>query len=525
MKFDIGQLLFGSRRALQSAGTLTAGRIVELLKGPRSKAGTHVTPDSALRVSAFWQAINLLSGDIAKCDINVWRYFQPRGREVAKDHPAHRMLHVNIGGKTANTWRQVMMANALIYGNAYSRITWRGTRPVAMEFIPSRNCEPKFDETTGRTTYTVYHDADRRTTSEVEETMFHLKGLQIDIEAGLSLYEYARDVIGRQIARNDYQAEFFSNQAVPSGWFVHPGEMSEQAQERFLKGVERRHQGEGRRHRIGILEDGMKWQQLGINPIDAMLIEGLNLGRDEIAAIFNIPVHRLGNTARAAFNTLEEENKSYISTSLGIWFSRIEHEAEDKLFAPSEKDTMEYQVQFNRDQLATPSFAVRMNAHARVVLSGIRSVNEVREDEGWNPVPGGDDRLIPVNVQPQDTLLRSEAQDDDRIRGILERDIERMCDRLSQYIHRWAIVKGELPRGLDQLQEKHLRVLQDTFLPYCDDRQIVDELSEAILSAATSRWIQAANVLPDEVDRALERANGLLVGDMRKLCHEKLLEL
>jgi HK97 family phage portal protein len=509
---DIADRLF-PKRALQSAGTLTSGRIIELLQGRQSKAGVPVNVDGALRISPIWQGVTLLSGDVAKLDFNVWERLQPRGRRIALNHPTYSMLTGSIGSVTSNIWKQSIMANALLYGNGYSRIIFSGVQPVGMEFIPSRFVVPK--EMDDGVLYSVRRPPDFVEQRVMDFEMYHLKGLTIDAWGGLSLIDYARDTIGRQIARNDYNDDFFLNHAVPDGWFRHPAEMGDKALERFVKAVERRHSKQGNRHRLGVLEEGMDWVGMGISPEDMLLIEQLKFGRQEVAALLNLPPHKLGDETRAAFNTLEEENKSYHDSSIGVWLCRKESEANDKLFTEKEKRDRRFFTEFNRNQLFRPDFKSRMDGHARVVLAGIRPPNEVRDEEGWNPVPGGDERLIPLNVRPESQMpdARQRGHDTERLKKLLARDVKRMHERLSTYITRW-VNKGEFVRALELLTEKHSDVMRDALADYFDD-----DRTERILTSVKQRWIAAANKSDGgNINEAIDSANAAILNDIKEIC-------
>jgi HK97 family phage portal protein len=374
----------------------------------QSRTGVSVTPKTAMTVSPVWQAIDVITSDISRTPFLTYRESKDGGKERAIEHPVYRLLRRSVGDMTSNLWIARILGHALLYGNGYSRVHWRGSRIQKLEWLHRDWVEVVCED--GRMYYMVRYPRDRgdRIVRVPKAEMFHLVGLTLDDLGGLSLVDYARSTIGRQIAAEHFQDDFFLNSAVPDGFFTHPGEMSEGAQERFLAAVQRRHGGSGNRHKIGILEEGMTWNQAGINPVDAMLVDQLQFGIKDVARFFNLPPHKLGDESRISYNSLEQEEKAYYSGSLGKWISRFEFEANDKLFVDLELE-QGYFTEFLQDSWLKADTDARFNAYAVAISWGIMSRNEVRLRENLNPYEGGDEYLTPLtHQQPADDATDDE---------------------------------------------------------------------------------------------------------------------
>jgi len=506
--------LFQKRSIQNPAVPLTGKAIIEyFFGGSKSRSGTTVTTDAALGHSPVWQAVNLLSGDVSKLDLVAYRRLNPRGREEAINHPAYRLLRHNTGEVTSNIWLQSMMAQALLYGNAYSTIERTTTgRPLVIRFAPTRLVTPH--RTHGQVVYQIV-DADNPTKYETHsgDEVFHLRGLTLELLGGLSLVQFARDTIGRNLSMERYGDDFFSGSAVPSGFFKHPGEMSPEAQGRFLEAYRRRHATEGQRFRAGILPEGMDWMAAGITPEDALLVDQLKFGVLEVARIFNLPPHKLGDSSKIAYKSIEEENRAYHDSSLGIWLRRIECESDDRLFTEQEKETSAYFVEFNRDDLIRADFASRMVGYEKAVMNGIMTRNEARDRLQLNPLDGGDEPIIPLNMQqPSKQPLAGDRADDPatlRRRAKQREALVASLGLVAQRVMLWIGGKANNPNNflaqVNQIGARHQQLARDWLAPimgligleYGSQDDLTAAGTQRILSALEESLVEAAECTPE----------------------------
>lgn len=513
------------------AKAITASDILSYLgqSGTTSNSGIRITPRSAMTCSPVWSAVDLITSDVAKLPIPVKRLADDgRTKTIEKTHPVHRLLNRWTGRETPNIWVSRMLAHALLYGNSYSEVLWSGSRVRGLHWYRRDQVEPYWED--GQLTYLVAIDTkkDGRPDGETgirrvpPENMFHLQGLTLDEYGGLSIVDFARQTIGRHLAGENYTDDFFSNDATPSGFFEHPGEMSEAAQERFLTAIERRHRGAGRRHRLGILEEDMKFNAVGVSPKDALLVELLDWGVKDVARFFNIPPHKLGDSSRANYNSLEMENKAYFDSTLGKWVGRIEAEANYKLFLDSEIDDGLY-AEMQIDRWNRADTQARFAAYAVGIQWGIFSRNEVRQLEGLNPYDGGDEYLTPathtVGTEPaaddpeaelagDDEPLATDdpmpAGDDERSRALL-RDV--LVDRLSAAARLIGNAAGRAAKrernfmaAINELEQKHgaaVAGMIDAAVKVAGGEDRVADVSGRLFERAVTLFVEAAECQPD----------------------------
>ena len=351
-------------------------------------------------------------------------------------HPARFLLSKHTGEMSSQAWVASIVANAMLYGNGWSKIIRnRAGDAIELEFVPSVLVSvERLPNTLNRKRVHINHQ-ERGIETLPESEMFNLQGLSFSNLGGVPLIALAINTIGRMLSAEGFADDFFSNSGVPSGWLMHPMNMSQEAQERFIAAVEQRHSGPGKRHRIGLLEEGMTWQQTGIPPEDALLVDFLQMGVKDIARFFKLPPHKLGDDGKTSFNSVAEENRGYFNSCLGSWVNRFEAEANCKLI--SRRKWESHFVKFDTDEIFQAPFKERMEGNAVAVTNGILSRNEVREKEGLNPYEGGDEYLTPLNMSPgaepaEDMDPVADVGDDVRAaaRDVLSRTMRRGVRRI-----------------------------------------------------------------------------------------------
>lgn len=505
---------------------LTASAIFDYLGGgSRSAAGVPVNEKTALRVAPVWQAVDIISSDISRLPFCVKRDGPNGGYEVDKKHPASKLLTRWSGDTTPNIWFSRVLGHALLYGNGYSLIERRGNIPAALRWYRRSQVEPEWER--GKYFYLVQHETQKDGRGDLERVhpldMMHLQGLTVDEFGGLSLIDYARNTIGREIAAETFGDDFFSNNAVPSGWFEHPAELGDEAYKRFLASVERRHRGNGNRHKIGILEEGMQWKPAGVNPVDAMLIDMMKWGTKDVARFFNLPPHKLGDDSRVNYNSLEQENKSYFDSSLGKWVSRLLFELNAKLFTEDELD-QGYRVECDIDSWGKADTAARYQSYAIAIQWGILNPNEVRFMEGRNPYEGGDEYLKPLthggapdppapNADPaQDPPADppTEPQPDPAARAALYdivRDRVEAAARLLANAADRAAIKAMKQganylasiNGLDERYRSAVEGKLSAAVVAVNNGTSVTTLADKLIGAASARFVEASDCPADQL--------------------------
>jgi len=384
--------------------------LYDALAGSKSSAGVRVTEKSALNLSTVWAAVLIISQTVASLPLIVYRRRQPRGKTRVPEHPLFRLLHDQPNEEmTSMVFRETLEAHALTWGNGYAQIQRDGnTRPMALwPLSPEKTKALRNDA--GDIVYELSLPSGE-TEILPSRDVFHLPGLGFDGRVGYSVVRMARETMGLTKATETFGATFFANGSQVSGVLEYPGKINDEGKIALRKAWERLHKGAENAHRVAVLEDGMKWNQIGIPPDDAQFLETRRFQVEEIARWFNVPPHKIGHLDKATFNNIEQENIHFVVDTVRPWLVRWEQEIKRKLTMPSETDLFaEHLV----DGLLRGDQKTRYEAYTKGRNWGWLSANDVRELENMNPLDGdeGESYIVPLNMTPADALGSTPAPD------------------------------------------------------------------------------------------------------------------
>ncbi len=373
----------------------------------RTFSGKTVNERTALQTTAVYACVRILAETIASLPLHTYRYTD-RGKEKALDHPLYYLLHDEPNPEmTSFVFRETLMSHLLLWGNAYAQIVRDGRSqilslypllPDKMTVDRASNGELIYQYRTDRGLYLLHR-----------EEVLHVPGLGFDGLIGYSPIAMAKNAIGMSIAAEEYGSSFFANGANPGGVLEHPGVVKDP--KRVRESWNAVYQGSSNAHRIAVLEEGMKFQAIGIPPEQAQFLETRKFQINEIARIFRVPPHMLADLEKSSFSNIEQQSLEFVKYTLDPWVIRWEMAIQKALFLPFEKK--QYFVKFNLDGLLRGDYQSRMSGYATGRQNGWLSSNDIRELENMNPIPpelGGDLYLINGNMTKlQDAGLFAES--------------------------------------------------------------------------------------------------------------------
>lgn len=384
----------------------------ELFGTSESDSGELITVERCLQFSPLWQGITMIGGDISIIPTFVYRRLATGGKERDTRHPAYYLLRRKANRyMTANVWKQLTITQALLYGNAYSRIL-RDNAGRPRELIPLDPETTRLEETNqGLRYHTRINQTDRRF---MPDNVLHIRGLSLDGLNGLSLIEFGRNSVGRGLASERYSNKFFANSAMPRGLLTHPHKLNDEAFRNLRESWNKIYGTTQNAHRVAILEEGMTWTTIGVKPEDAQMIASMQFSVKDASRLLNIPPHRLGDDSRTAYNTLEQENLSYQQSTLGPWFCKLREEQYDKLLTEEEKRSDSHIIEEQRNAILAADAKTRNEVYTQGILNGYLSRDEVREFENLNPIPDGEGKtfFVPLNVKTTGEDEETEEVDD-----------------------------------------------------------------------------------------------------------------
>ena len=394
--------LFRNRDAPTNA---TSGSAYRFFMGG-STSGKRVNERSAMQMTAVYSCVRILSEAIASLPLHLYRYNEDGGKEKAIDHPLYFLLHDEPNPEmTSFVFRETLMTHLLLWGNAYAQIIRNGKGEIVALYplMPDRMTVDR-DEN-GQLYYEYQTSSDDAPTMKGSTVILrppdvlHIPGLGFDGLVGYSPIAMAKNAIGMAIACEEFGAKFFANGANPSGVLEHPGTLKDPAKVRDSWNAA--FGGSSNAHKVAVLEEGLKYTPISISPNEAQFLETRKFQIDEIARIFRVPPHMVGDLEKSSFSNIEQQSLEFVKYTLDPWVSRWEQAMIRSLLSQTEKPI--YFLKFNVDGLLRGDYQSRMNGYATARQNGWMSANDIRELENLDRIPaeeGGDLYLINGNMLP-----------------------------------------------------------------------------------------------------------------------------
>ena len=399
---NIFKYLFHSRD--KPKNYLPSGAYNVLFGGTSS--GKNVNERTAMRVTAVYSCVRILSEAIASLPLHLYKQIDKGGKEKAIEHPLYKLLHDEPNPEmTSFVFRETLMSHLLLWGNAYAQIIRNGKGQVVALYplMPNRMTVDR--DSNGRIYYTYsVNESDNpklRKLGQIRMTkdeIFHIPALGFDGLVGYSPIAMAKNAIGMALATEEYGAKFFANGASPSGVLEHPGNIKDP--DRLRESWNTLFQGSGNSHKIAVLEEGLKYQPIGISPNEAQFLETRKFQIDEIARIFRVPPHMVGDLDKSSFSNIEQQSLEFVKYTLDPWVTRWEQAIHRSLLLESEKT--DYFAKFNVDGLLRGDYQSRMNGYATGIQNGFLSPNDIRSLENMDLIPdklGGNLYLVNGSMQ------------------------------------------------------------------------------------------------------------------------------
>ena len=395
--------IFGMRSARDKPKDSYGGSAYSFFFG-RSTSGKNVNERTAMQTTAVYSCVRILAEAVASLPIHVYRYTDT-GKERVYDHPLYYLLHDEPNPEmTSFVFRETLMSHLLIWGNAYAQIIRDGSGRV-LSLYPLLPDKMEVDrDGHGRLFYTYTRNTDENPNfSEYgrvrlkPEDVLHIPGLGFDGLVGYSPIAMAKNAVGMTLACEEYGASFFENGATPGGVLEHPGVLKDPAKVR--ESWHSVYGGSKNAGKVAVLEEGMKYQQIGIPPEEAQFLETRKFQVDEIARLYRIPPHMVGDLDKSSFSNIEQQSLEFVKYTLDPWVIRWEQSLQKALLLPQEK--REYFVKLNVDGLLRGDYQSRMTGYSVGRQNGWLSANDIREMEDMNPIPaeeGGDLYLVNGNL-------------------------------------------------------------------------------------------------------------------------------
>lgn len=474
--------------------------------GGRSSSGIRVTSESAMRLAAVYACVTLLSKTFAVLPFGLGKPKKGGGSIPQPDHWLYKLI-ANRPNQYQDPfmWRQMCMGHLSLRGNIYNQI-FANRRGEVTDLIPRHPDRMKLEQFVNGDYRYRYKQLDGTDLILPRGQVWHVRGLSADGVIGLSPLALAREAIGRGLSAQEYGAQYFGNNGAPTGgWIELPGKFKTKAdRDSFTESWQNARTGEGR-HKTPVLDDGMKYHELGIKNDEAQFIDTMQFSVTDICRFFGVPPHMVADLTQSTNNNIEQQSLEYrLFTMLPIakaWESSISYE-----FLSDEADLA---PKFDLDELNRADSTARGNFYKTMFNLGAYSPNDIRESEDEDPFDGGEQRFIPVNMtvltpdmQPSTASADSATQgegdsppapapkpkpapkkkngavDTDRAVLLASAAAERIARRELAVVTKAAKVVMENPGALETAFEAHAHFIAealaidiDKAVDYCADRR------------------------------------------------------
>ena len=356
----------------------------------RTTSGKPVNERTAMQTTAVYACVRILAEAVASLPLHVYEYQDDGGKKLVHDHPLYYLLHDEPNPEmTSFVFRETLMSHLLIWGNAYAQIIRDGAGRVLglYPLLPDKMEVQRDDK--GSIYYVYSRNSDENPMFKEygniklkAEDVLHIPGLGFDGLIGYSPIAMAKNAVGMTLACEEYGASFFANGANPGGVLEHPGVLKDPSKVR--ESWNSVYRGVSNAHKIAVLEEGMKYQQIGIPPEEAQFLETRKFQINEIARLYRIPPHMVGDLDKSSFSNIEQQSLEFVKYTLDPWVIRWEQSLQRSLLLPGEKG--KYFIKLNVDGLLRGDYQSRMNGYAVGRQNGWFSANDIREMENMNPI-------------------------------------------------------------------------------------------------------------------------------------------
>jgi len=392
-------------RMAKNARITDSGELAKVITGAVSNSGTTVNSETAMRLSAVYACVRVLSESVAQLPLV---YYERKGdkKDRAAGQKLYSLLHDAPNSfQTSFEWRETKMAHLCLKGRAYSFIN-RSVTGEILELLPMMPDKVELTQNKDYSLSYVFTDADNKKIALRQDQVFRLTGMSFDGVNGISPIAYQRESLGISLATDQHTARSFKNGAKMSGILKHPATFKDkEVAKRVQESWDNRASGENA-FLTPVLEDGMDWIPVSMSNKDAQYIESRKFNVEDIARIFRCPPHKIGHLERSTNNNIEHQGLEFVTDSLMPWLVRWEQAITRDLLLPKQKTR--FFAEFLVDAIMRGDSESRGKFYTALWTLGALNPNEIRAKENMNPRDdkGGNEYVKPLNMGGNDAQIQ-----------------------------------------------------------------------------------------------------------------------
>ena len=397
--------------SLENPSIPLSAAFLSLGAGNYTDSNERVSEQSSLQVPTVLACTRIISEGIGSLPLRIYEKLD-RGQRPASAHPLYYLLSQEPNPEaTAVTFFTTLATHSVLWQNAYAEIERnKNGQPLALWVrVPWRTSPVRVNGRLMFKTTDTPNGAERLIDAA---DMLHFVGFSLDALTGTSLVMQARQSIGLALVAARFGARYYANGARPSIILQPEAPMSPEDMANLRLDMEALSTG-ANVHRVAALSNGIKIDQIKIDPAASEYIATRKFEREEIAAFFRVPGYMVGATDKALKATIEAQNMEFLTYTLRPWLERFEQELQRKLLPPVGRNSGKYAVHFYTDALLSVDKSTRTSCYTQGRNGGWLSINDVREMEGMETIPGGDTYIQPLNYENVATATEGVETDDE----------------------------------------------------------------------------------------------------------------
>jgi HK97 family phage portal protein len=369
--------------------------------GTPALSGVQVSPQTAISLTAVFACVNVIASNIASLPFIVYKRDKQGGREPDYDHPVYDLIGTEPNDEVGpfDFWSAIV-GQAVLNGNGYAEIERdEDGSPLCLHQMETDLTQllRGSDRRLYYRTQDVVNGVSSQPRDLLPENVLHIKSLSPNGLVGYNPITLARESVGGFLAAEKTGAAAFGNSSNPTGFIKVPGEVSDPARKNFRESWDRKHQGPYNASRIAFLEDGWEFVPLKVSLADLQYLEMRKFAPQEIARLFGVPPHKIGDLSDATYSNIEEQNLDFAMGTLRLWTERVAGEVNRKLFF--RKERRKWYAQHNMNSLMRGNSQAQSDYLTKLFAIGAVSVNDVCQEAGFNPIGKlGDKRFVAANL-------------------------------------------------------------------------------------------------------------------------------
>ena len=385
---------------------LTSAALIEVFGNQRTDAGVFVNEQNAQRVVSVYRAWSLLGGTIGSLPLRTFTGEAPGGDRWAGDesyllaYPGGRDSRNQPvpGTPTAMQFYETAAVHLLSWGNAYIVKRWSNgrTRVESLDLLMPSCVAPRWGSRTAANPSGkefVYIDSDGLLSIAYPDDIIHIPAMGQSLLMGISPIGSARQALGLSVAAEEYGARLFGSGNLMAGILTTDARLRQGDAEKLRDRWREKMAGLSNAFDVAVMDAGAKYQPIGIPPEDSQFIQTREFAVTEIARLYGIPPHMMGQLEKStSWGTgIEQQGIGFNVYTLRPWLTRIEQALSNELLPRG------VNCRFDVSDLLRGDAKSEIEAHQAAIFSGQETPNEARKARGLPEDPDGNDLLFPAN--------------------------------------------------------------------------------------------------------------------------------